>query len=97
MLSLIVTLNISSLKLSSLTSSQLSETLKLTLTVSRETHHLSSSSSQIDVVLAADRLRPTSWPKPQAVAGFHRRSLIQALGFIVKVATAFLIVGFSID
>ena len=106
MLSLIVTLNISSLKLSSLTSSHLSETLKLTLTISPETHHLSSSSSQTDVVPAearptavptTDRLRPTSRPKPQAVARFHRRSSIQALDFIVEAAAAFLVVGFSVN
>ena len=77
-----------SLKLSSLTSSHLSETLKLTLTISPETHHLSSSHTNAvpaearpTAVPAADRLRPTSRPKPQVAAGFHRRSSIQALGF----------------
>ena len=34
---------------------------------------------------------------PQATAGFHRRSSIQALGFIVEVVVAFLVVGFSVD
>ena len=79
-----------SLKLSSLTSSHLSETLKLTLTISPETHHLSSSSSHTNAVPAearptavpaTNRLRPTSRPKPQVTAGFHRRLSIQALGF----------------
>ena len=96
----------SSLSTSVLSSSHLSETLKLTLTISPETHHLSSSSSQTDVipaearptaVPATDRLRPTSRPKPQAVARFHRRSSIQALDFIVEAAAAFLVVGFSVN
>ena len=105
-LSLIITLNINSLKLSSLISSHLSETLKLTLTISPEIHHLSSSSSQTNAIPveawpiafpAADRFRPTSRPKPQAVARFHRWSSIQALGFIIEAAAAFLVMGFSVD
>ena len=56
-----------------LSSSHLYETLKLTLTISPETHHLSSSSSQADAVLtearptavpAIDRLRPSRPSRP---------------------------------
>ena len=50
----------SSLSTSVLSSSHLSETLKLTLTISPETHHLSSSSSQTDAIPA--EALPTAVP-----------------------------------